>query len=274
MPYTVMTMTTRDNIRDNGTSRPVQKTIKRILFANAKGGCGKSTLATNLASTYASAQINTALIDHDPQGSASQWLKRRPDTFHPIHGIDAFRKDNATTTGNWFMRLPREIERVIVDTPAGLQGMELRDQIQQADVIIVPVLPSPIDIHSATRFIGTILLSAEYRQQRASKHLVVLANRIRKNTRVLHKLDLFLDSLKLPQVGDIRDTQQYVHCYESGIGIIDIADSRHREDRQHWLDLRAWLEMKFGDNSIATGVSNTNRADTCHEIKEGVYTIR
>lgn len=247
------------------------QTPRRILFANSKGGCGKSTLATNLASTYANAGVATALIDHDPQGSATQWLKRRSEELAPIHGIEACRKETSGMTGNWFMRLPRETQRVIIDTPAGLHGPEFQDQVSQADIIIVPVLPSPIDIHSATRFIGSILLSAEYRQRTTPKQLVVLANRVRKNTRVLHTLDLFLESLKLPRIGDIRDTQQYVHCFESGNGMINVPGGRFEEDRQHWADILNWLESQLGTPPSQSGTNNNN---LCREIGEPVYTVR
>lgn len=261
--------------RDSEQTQTPGRACRRILFANAKGGCGKSTLATNLASTYAASAIPTALVDHDPQGSASQWLKRRPQEFRAIHGIDAFRRDSSGATGNWFMRIPREIERVIVDTPAGLHGPEFQDQIRQADIIIVPVLPSPIDIQSATRFIGNILLSQEYRRAKSTKQLVVLANRTRKNTRVLHKLDLFLNSLKLPRVGNIRDAQQYVHCSETGIGLIDTTDSRHLEDREHWLQLRDWLESHFAHHDTPRpGGGDVAEMRSCREIGEEVYTVR
>lgn len=256
---------------DNNSTPASPRAPRRILFANAKGGCGKSTLATNLASTYAQAGVATALIDHDPQGSAIQWLKRRPRELAAIHGIEAFRQQTSGATGNWFMRLPRDVERVIIDTPAGLHGSEFHQQLVQADVIIVPVLPSPIDIHSATRFIGNILLSPEYRRNPSAKQVVVMANRTRRNTRVLQKLDLFLNSLRLPRVGDIRDTQQYVHCSESGTGMIDVAGSRFEEDRKHWEEIMTWLEAYF---HTPPNQFPTKENKHCLEIGEQVYTVR
>ncbi len=251
----------------NASSSP-----KRILFANAKGGCGKSTLATNLASSYAHLGVKTALLDYDPQGSAGQWLKRRGENLAQITGIEAYRLGNSGSTGNWFMRLPRDIDRIIVDTPAGIQGEDFHQQIRAADIIIVPVLPSPIDIHSATRFIGSILLSAEFRN--SGKTLAVLANRARKNTKVLHKLDLFLNSLKLPRLGTIRDTQQYVHCSELGMGVVENPSSRNSQDRMAWQELIAWIEDNFGSSSDVIKLPISRQEEpVCPETKEGVYTV-
>lgn len=267
MQYFVMT-TVSPNSQMSTTNGVLAERPRRILLANAKGGCGKSTLATNLASCYASQNIAVALVDYDPQASASQWLKRRPETLNPIYGIEAFKQGTSGATGNWFMRIPREVQRVIVDTPAGLHGSEFQDQIQQADVILVPVLPSPIDIQSATRFIGSILLSKEYRKSATPKQLAVLANRTRKNTKVLHKLDLFLNSLRLPRVADIRDTQQYVHCSESGSGVIDIPGARFEDDRQHWQTLRNWLEEQFRAMSPAPGSDGQSTKESTNPYRE------
>jgi len=233
---------------------------KRILFANSKGGCGKSTLATNLASYYAHRNISTTLIDYDPQGSSTQWLKQRSPHAPKINGIQAFKAASSSSTRNWHMKLPRDTRRVIIDTPAGLDGNQLIEQIKLSNIIIVPVLPSPVDIHAATRFIGSILLSGQFKQQ--NKQLVVLANRVRKNTRVLDKLDRFLNSLRLPQVGSIRDTQNYIYCADMGMGIVDLPPSKSQSDLQEWHDLVAWLELQLHS-------SNTS-ALTAHSSYENV----
>jgi chromosome partitioning protein len=217
---------------------------KRILLANSKGGSGKSTLATNLACSYAHQGIATALIDHDPQGSSSQWLSLRSANLPPIHGIDAFRKSHGLVTSHWFNKLPREIERVIIDTPAGLSGQALKDRIKESDLIIVPVLPSPIDIHAVAQFIKEIFLSGCF--QGKGKHLLVMANRVKENSQMFEKLDNFLNSLNLDKISFIRDTANYVRTAEHGLGVYDLPSSRNAKDHDQWDMILQCMEDRLG----------------------------
>lgn len=191
--------------------------VRRILVVNAKGGCGKTTIATNLASYYASKEIHPALLDYDPQGSSMQWLASRDEEYFPIHGVAAFRKPTSGMTRTWQMRLPAETERLILDAPAGIHGMPLIDLVRESDTIIIPVLPSPIDIHAASHFIKDLLLVAKVRAR--SIRVGVVANRVRKNTKVYQSLQRFLDSLHIPFVAYLRDTQNYVQSSEQGLGV-------------------------------------------------------
>ena len=216
------------------------RAVRRVLVINAKGGCGKSTIATNLASYYASQGRHACLLDYDPQGSSMQWLTLRGEQNFPIHGLAAFRKSVAVTTRTWQMRMPAETERLILDAPAGIHGMQLIDLVREADTILVPVLPSPIDIHAASHVIRDLLLVAKVRSR--AIRVGVVANRVRKNAKVYQSLRRFLDSLNIPFVGYLRDTQNYIQSAEDGLGVFEWRGNRVEQDRRQWQALIQWIE--------------------------------
>jgi len=207
--------------------------MRTIMLLNAKGGCGKSTLASNLASHYAGQGKQVALVDHDPQASSLEWLAARPDSAAPITGIDA------TAEG---ARIPRGTEIAIHDVPAGIKDRELTAMVRRAETLIIPVLPSPIDIRAASRFIGELLLVGKV--SRKQTKLAVVANRVRENTLVYHRLEKFLNSLKIPFVATLRDTQNYIRAEERGLGIFELPPSLVAHDLEQWEPLLRWLRSK------------------------------
>ncbi len=224
----------------------ISQRIRRVLVVNAKGGCGKTTIATNLASYYAAHERHAALLDYDPQGSSIQWLASRSEERFPIHGVAAFRKPTTGMTRTWQLRLPAETERLILDAPAGIHGMPLIDLVREADTIIIPVLPSPIDIHAASHFIKDLLLVAKVRAR--AIRVGVVANRVRKNTKVYYSLQRFLDSLNIPFVAYLRDTQNYVQSSEQGLGVSEWEAHMVRHDRSQWDKLVRWID---GEDEIS-----------------------
>ena len=222
--------------------------MRRILVLNSKGGCGKTTLATNLASAYANDGFSTALLDYDPQGSATRWLQLRGEKRAPIHGVVAHKRNGMHQTRAWQLRVPMGTERVVMDAPAGVNGFHVRDYLRDVDIVLIPVLPSPIDIHAVSRFIQDLLLEGKVRQRRI--RLAVVANRVKENTRVYQSLEKFLDTLRLPFVTRLRDTQNYVHAAERGMGIHEMWDSRVGKDKAQWAPLLDWLENEFQAQSV------------------------
>lgn len=215
---------------------------QRILITNAKGGCGKSTVATNLASFYAAQGIGAALFDYDSQRSSTRWLSRRPSDMATIHGVDASGTSCLNVTRTWLLRVPENVQRIIIDTPAGLKGDELIRQTKDVDCIIVPVLPSPIDIQATADFIRDLLLHCKVRERRI--RLAIIANRTRSNTLSFKALEKFLTTLKIPVIARLRDTQQYTHAVEQGCGVHELKSGHASRDVVHWKQLLAWLESE------------------------------
>ena len=212
--------------------------MKRIVVLNPKGGSGKTTLAINLASYYASCQQKPVLMDFDPQGSSVRWVKKRQQAQAPIHVIAAFEND-ARTTRAFQMRVPPGTTHVIVDTPAALDSPRMPEITRDAHKIIVPVLPSDIDIHACSRCIRDLLLVAKIRRE--DDRLGVVANRIRRNTLTYQSLIRFLQTLGIPIITTIRDSQNYVRAAELGIGVHEMKSYIAREDVEQWAPLIEWL---------------------------------
>lgn len=213
--------------------------IRRILVVNSKGGCGKTTLATNIAAYYAAQSCPVALLDHDPQGSSSQWLTLRSENCQNIHGVAAYRRQPLQTR-TFAQRLPPDTRRVVLDAPAGVTGPDLVELIREADTVIIPVLPSPLDIHSAAHFIRDLLLVGKVRSR--AIRVGVVANRVRRNTKVYRSLQRFVDALEIPFVTHLRDTQNYVHAAGEGMGVHELKKVDNRRDRIHWKQLIDWIE--------------------------------
>lgn len=213
---------------------------------NPKGGSGKTTIATNLASHYAVGGFRPTLMDFDPQGSSTRWVRKRRQELPPIHGIAAFER-NSRVTRTFALRIPAESRRVVIDTPAALAAQAMPDLTSQATAILVPVLPSDIDIHAASRCISNLLLVAKI--PRSEQRIGVIANRVKKHTLVYGSLMRFLEALKIPIVATFRDSQAYIRAAETGIGIFEMKAAQVAEDLAQWTTLLDWLEKRVPRNT-------------------------
>ena len=208
--------------------------MRSIMVLNAKGGSGKSTIATNLASYYATMGNKVMLVDFDPQHSSLDWLAARPAGRPTITGVDG-------SSGT--VRTPRSIDYVIYDTPAAVRGKELTALLRKAQSIIVPVLPSPIDMRAATDFIRSVLDNG--RVSRKETRVALVANRCRENTNVYHQLEGFLKKVrKAPFISVLRETQNYNRAAERGLGIFELAPYLISRDLEQWDPVIQWLHSR------------------------------
>jgi chromosome partitioning protein len=232
--------------------------MQRIVILNPKGGSGKTTVATNLAAFLAVADRRPALMDLDPQGSAARWLKKRPGDRPPIHGIAAFEKATSVTR-SWQLRVPAECAAVVVDTPAAVDGRYFPEVTRGAHAVLVPVMPSEIDIHATAKCIADLLLVAKIR--RSEGRIGIIANRVRTNTRVSQTLMRFLNSLEIPLVATLRDSQNYVRSAEAGTGLAEMPRWQVWQDLAEWEKLLAWLGERRQDGlqrpSVVSAMATT-----------------
>ncbi|MCW9014777.1 MAG: AAA family ATPase [Gammaproteobacteria bacterium] len=225
----------------------------RIVVINAKGGCGKSTISTNLASFYASKGFQTSLYDYDQQGSSMRWLDARPESVAPIHGVTAHRTAAKGVTMSWHMRIPPETSRLIVDTPPGLKGPDLAQQLKGADYILIPVLPAWLDICATGEFLRELIVKLKV--QRGKARIAIVTNKVRKNTTAFKELETFLNKLNIPVLAQLRDTQNYNRFMKAGLGIHELEHKSTVLDRKQWQAIFNWIEISAKNKSIL-GSSN------------------
>ncbi len=208
--------------------------MQHIMVLNPKGGCGKSTLATNLASYYAKQGKQVALADYDPQQSSLDWLAHRPEKRPAITGLTGF-KDG-------LKHLPRNTDVVIIDAPARSHGKELTNLLHHAETILIPVLPSMIDMLAVEKFITELRATPTVKNRKVK--IAVVANRVREGTLIFDELDEFLSKLKVPYIATLREAQNYIRAYTRGLGIHELPDYLSWPDQEEWGPLVDWLNSR------------------------------
>jgi chromosome partitioning protein len=214
--------------------------MQRILVLNPKGGSGKTTVAINLASHFALRGERPVLMDYDRQGSAGHWIRKRK-TDRPHIGLISAYETSLRTTRAFQLRVPENTGRVVIDTPAAIAAQDMPELTRTADKILVPVLPSDIDIHACSRCVQNLLLIAKV--QREDNRLGIIANRVRCNTVIYQSLTRFLASLGIPIVATLRDSQNYVRAAELGLGLEEMKPYQVTEDLPQWQPLLEWLDQ-------------------------------
>lgn len=218
---------------------PDRGNLHKIVILNPKGGSGKTTLATNLASYFARRGPPPTLIDCDPLGYSMRWLENRSTQAPKIYGSAAHEHCTETGKGSELHAWPGS-RQMIVDLPAAIPENQLYYQTYDADSILIPITPSEIDIYSAARFIANLLLVAQF--DRRKRNLAIVANRTRKNTISFRMLMRFLTSLEIPIVAKLRDSQVFVHAAAHGIGICDMPAYLVKNDIEQLEAIVQWLD--------------------------------
>lgn len=203
------------------------------LVASSKGGCGKTTLVTQLATHWVQSGKQTAVIDADRQHSSLRWVGRRPENVPSVTAIEGSRRA--------FDRLPGDVQRVIVDTPAGADESDLEPYLEKADVILVPVLPSHFDLDATLDFLTK--LRSISRVKRGKLPVGLVGNRLKPWTNASQSAIAELgERAPFPVVAELRDSQAYVLLTALGKGIFDYHSENVRGHQDDWAKLLRWIK--------------------------------
>ncbi len=223
------------------TGWAMESPARRILIINGKGGCGKTTIATNLAVAYAARGTTVALMDNDPQASSSHWASLRDEHLPPVEIIAKHERPHMYQTQSYHHRMSGNTQLVVIDGHSNARGRDLDSLLRQTDIILVPLLPSSIDIRAGDSFLGDLLTHRVFRS--APRPVGVVANRIQPNTPSYDKLMHFLGCLDVPVVAQFRDSPVYTDAAEVGQGVVDMKDCRAaRKETAQWKQLMQWID--------------------------------
>jgi len=207
--------------------------MRTILVASSKGGAGKSTLSTSLAAHFAVEGKRTVLVDADKQHSATRWCEKRAYLNTAVLPIDG-------TAKNWQKQIPENTQIVIIDAPAGAMGDDLDPYIELADAVLVPVLPSMIDIEATVPFLNSMAKNAKVKKKKLPVGLV--GNRLKPWTNASQQAIEQLKSWPYSVVGELRDTQAYVLMVALGKSVFDYNSEQLRSHQEDWAPILKWLK--------------------------------
>jgi len=216
--------------------------VNTTLVVNPKGGSGKTTIAISLASAFAADNVATTLMDYDPQGSSLNWLRSRSPLAPRIHGANGA-PGKYGQLRSFDMYVPPETRQLVIDAPAGSAGVLLQEMVDRAHCILVPVVPSVIDIHASGNFIKDLLSMSRVRMGGA--RVGVIANKVRVSMPAYQPLLRFLDTLQLKMRARLLDSDVYLKAAEAGLSIFEYEPNQTVAERKQFLPLAEWVSGEY-----------------------------
>lgn len=210
----------------------------RIVVINPKGGSGKTTVSTNLASYFSQGGEVTTLMDLDSQASSVFWAHKRPKTASEIQLVDAHHCPY-NVTRSWAIQPPRNTEALILDTPARPNLTNLKPLLQEASAVLIPVLPSEFDLHAVVNTVQKLRQTVPSQQ-----NMALIINRATKISGFKHIAEKLSKQLNLPVIAHLRDSQNFTQPTANGLSIFEMEGSQYEADKQEMLRVVNWCETK------------------------------
>lgn len=210
-----------------------------ISILNPKGGCGKTTLSTNLARGLYETGKRVLIVDSDPQGSARDWHAADEDNPLPLVALD--RANNIKTLTS----MVHSYDFIVIDGAAKLEDM-IAAAIKISDFIVIPVQPSPYDIWAASDLVELIKARREVTDGKPEAAFIV--NRKIEGTKLGEDVRAALDEYGLPVLQSaITQRQIYPQTASDGRTVFDGDNMKARQEVEAMIsELLAALALKTG----------------------------
>lgn len=199
-----------------------------VVVGNLKGGSGKSTLVMNLAGALAEKGRTIAILDCDPQGTATSWADRGGPVrvrFEPLKNLNG--------AGGWLATasaMRREVDILIVDLPA-VVAPAMGAAFMIADVILIPVAPQAVDMEGSRRVLAHLETARAERRTGTPPKALLVPSRVREMERGLERWETMLEPMGLPSTTPLRHHIGYDRAFERGqwVGQAFPGGGAHRE---------------------------------------------
>jgi chromosome partitioning protein len=218
-------------------------TTKKILVANSKGGCGKTTIATNLAVAFANQGLKVSLLDCDRQASCLHWAEERNAQAPKVNTVA-----NYHSADNLAEQIAQEQDNgsdvIIMDVTGRHSDARLFEEaLKASDLVLIPMLSSSLDIKAGERFVTDLMT---HRVMRATpRPMGVIYNRAHNSSAHLQRFEDFLRCLSVPVISELRDSAVYVTAAETGIGVLEMRDSAAAsKEYAAWRDIMLWIDRR------------------------------
>lgn len=199
-----------------------------ISVLNPKGGCGKTTISTNLARALHDRGHSVLIVDSDPQGSARDWHAANED--NPIELVALDRPNNVKTLRSMAVNY----DYVVIDGAAKLEDM-IAAAIKVSDFILIPVQPSPYDIWAASDLVDFIKARQEVTDGAPLAGFVV--SRVVEGTRLGGDVRAALDEYALPIFETtISQRQVYPQTASEGQTVFDAGNAKAKAETTALID--------------------------------------
>ena len=238
-------------------------TMNTTLVVNPKGGCGKTTIAINLAAAFAADNIPATLMDYDPQGSSLSWLRSRSPHAARINAANGA-PEKFGRLRSFEMYVPPETRQLVIDAPAGSNGMLLAQMLARAHCVIVPVVPSVIDIRATESFIKDLLATPKVRA--GGVRVGIVANKVRPSMPAYQPLLRFLVSMHTKLLARLLDSDMYLRAAESAVGIFEMDPGQTAVERRQFAPIVEWAAGDFALGHLRVAQGNNHEVTPLRRV--------
>jgi chromosome partitioning protein len=181
---------------------------------NQKGGVGKTTLAMNLAAGLAR-RGRCVVVDADPQGSATFWARGSGRFPVPVLAMPREHHAGLTSFGGQY-------DYVVVDCPPSATDVSVAAAMDGADVLLIPVLPSPMDLWASTRLEELVV---QARRQRPDIRAYLVVNQIEARSAMSCAMQSAMKEFSIPALGHgLARRASYRHAAMEGCSVYELGE--------------------------------------------------